>query len=112
MISIDKVGERLTARLNELNNKVAEIDNTLREPDSADSEERAVENEGDEVLEDMGNAALVEISQIQAALERISLDTYGVCTVCHADIDDKRLDSIPYAANCVRCATEMENSHS
>ncbi len=109
MVNVKDVRELLEARLHELTVKVNEIDGTLREPDSADSEERAIENEGDEVLEDMGNAALDEISQINAALKRIDIGTYGKCTLCSNEIDDKRLNALPFAANCVDCATESED---
>jgi len=108
MVHVENVKTALEARLQVLTAKVNEIDSTLREPDDPDVEERAVENEGDEVLEDMGNAALAEISQINAALQRINLGTYGNCTSCGDEIDDKRLAALPFAANCVDCAATSE----
>lgn len=109
MIELDSVRRQLDARLLELTEKAHEIEDTLREPDSADSEERAVENEDDEVLEDMGNAALDEISQIKAALQRIEVGTYGTCTSCGEKIDERRLKALPFTANCIDCASEAEN---
>jgi DnaK suppressor protein len=106
MVNIEDVRSQLEARLDELSAKVHEIDRTLREPDSADSEERAVENEDEEVLEDMGNASLDEIASIHAALERMDLGTYGACTLCHETIDERRLEALPFAARCMACVTE------
>ena len=95
----------LEARLAELKEDVTEIDQTLREPDSQDFEERATENEGDEVLEDLGNAALTEIAQIETALARIEDGTYGECATCGADIAPARLEAVPHAAQCIKCAS-------
>lgn len=110
MMKLDDVRKQFQARLQVLTSKVSEIDHTLREPDSADWEERAVENEDDEVLEDMGNAALEEIVQINAAVQRLDMGTFGKCTSCGEHIDDQRLDALPYAPNCLNCAKEAEAS--
>ncbi len=105
MTSEENIRAGLVARQQELTEKISEIDAMLREPDSADAEDRATENEDDEVLEDIGNVALQEIAQIDAALKRLDLGTFGACTVCHAPIDDKRLEALPYAATCIDCTT-------
>ena len=68
-------------------------------------EERATENEGDEVLEDLGNAALAEIAQIESALSRIGDGTYGECVTCGGDIPEARLKAVPHAAQCMKCAS-------
>ncbi len=101
----EKMKPVLEARLAELKEDVTEIDQTLREPDSQDFEERATENEGDEVLEDLGNAALTEIAQIETALARIEDGTYGECATCGADIAPARLEAVPHAAQCIKCAS-------
>ena len=73
----EKMKPVLEKRLAVLKEEIEDIDQTLREPDSQDFEERATENEGDEVLEDLGNAALTEIAQIQSALARIADGSYA-----------------------------------
>jgi RNA polymerase-binding transcription factor DksA len=107
-MNVDALKSGLEDRLAELTEKIGEIDGALRQADSADSEERATENEDDEVLEDMGNAALVEINQIKAALTRIELGTYGECTHCGTVIDEKRLTAVPFAAHCIECEASAE----
>ncbi|MAO55298.1 MAG: dimethylmenaquinone methyltransferase [Rhodospirillaceae bacterium] len=101
----EKMKPILEARLAELKEDVTEIDQTLREPDSQDFEERATENEGDEVLEDLGNAALTEIAQIETALSRIEDGTYGECATCGAEIAPARIEAVPHAAQCIKCAS-------
>jgi len=108
MINLEKTRELLQERLVELTAKVSEINNELRQPDNADWEERATENEGDEVLEDMGKTALEEINLINSALQRIDMGTYGECTSCGEKIGDKRLKALPFTATCLDCAEEAE----
>ena len=43
--------------------------------------------------------------QIEAALERIEDGRYGRCEECRAKIPEARLDAIPFAALCVKCAS-------
>ncbi|GIW80725.1 MAG: hypothetical protein KatS3mg105_2532 [Gemmatales bacterium] len=48
------------------------------------------------------------LEEIQAALERIDDGTYGKCEDCEHDIPQARLDAIPYARYCVKCARKHE----
>ena len=48
------------------------------------------------------------LGQIESALERIEDGTYGVCEECGVRIPKKRLDAIPFAVMCVRCASQNE----
>jgi RNA polymerase-binding protein DksA len=48
------------------------------------------------------------LDQIEAAIERIENGNYGRCEECGEEIPETRLDAIPYAAECVRCASEQE----
>ena len=45
------------------------------------------------------------LDQIEAALERIEAGSYGRCEKCRAKIPEARLDAIPFAALCVKCAS-------
>ena len=49
------------------------------------------------------------LSAIEAALERLEEGTYGSCEDCGAKIPKARLDAIPYATLCVRCASQRES---
>ena len=104
MLDLDRIRAQLMARLAELATGAKEIDAELREPDSADAEDRAIEQEGDEVLERLGESALREIAAIRAALKRIEAGTHGSCTVCGEPVGEKRLEAVPYAARCITCA--------
>lgn len=48
------------------------------------------------------------LGRIEAALERIEDGTYGVCEECGVKIPKQRLNAIPFAAMCVKCASQYE----
>ena len=98
------IAKALKARLSELTSRVAEIDNELRKPLSADSEDQATDLENQDALGGIEYSGLQEIQQIKEALERIAKGTYGVCAQCGTDIDPKRLRALPNATRCISCA--------
>lgn len=48
------------------------------------------------------------LEAIEAALERIEDGSYGLCEECNVRIPKTRLNAIPYATLCVRCAEQLE----
>ena len=50
------------------------------------------------------------LAQIEAAIKRIEDGSYGRCEECGRKIPKTRLEAIPYAAQCVRCASEEEGN--
>ncbi len=49
------------------------------------------------------------LDQIDGALKRIEDGSYGSCEECGKKIPELRLEAIPYAALCVRCASQEES---
>lgn len=50
------------------------------------------------------------LEAVEQALERIRQRTYGACEECGGVISKKRLEAIPFAALCIRCAEASEGS--
>jgi len=48
------------------------------------------------------------LDQVEAAIYRIEDGSYGRCDECGEQIPKSRLDAIPYAVDCVRCASQQE----
>jgi RNA polymerase-binding transcription factor DksA len=48
------------------------------------------------------------LDRIEAAIERIDDGSYGRCGECG---EKTRLDAVPYAEECVRCASQQEEGH-
>jgi RNA polymerase-binding transcription factor DksA len=97
--------KQLQARLAELNTHLQTIEDALDETPDKDVEERAVEREGDEVLEGLGNAELLELRTIEAALARVAEGEYGYCVDCGDKISEERLDVLPATPKCRKCAS-------
>ena len=95
---------QLLARRDELNVRLGRIERDLDETPNRDAEERAVEREGDEVLEDLGNAGLMELRKIEAALGRIEDGSFGICARCGEEIATERLAAVPHTPFCRDCA--------
>ncbi len=66
--------------------------------DNADQELTLTLLESDETL----------LDQIEAGFHRIENGCYGRCDECGEAIPTPRLDAIPYAAECVRCAPDAQ----
>jgi len=49
------------------------------------------------------------MEDVSAALLRIREGTYGQCQECGREIPPGRLDAVPYAAHCVRCADKLQS---
>ena len=96
--------ELLSARKAYLESSLEEIETTLDTEPSKDFEERATEREGDEVMESLGNAELLELRQVNAALARIDKGEFGVCAACGEDISPARLEIVPHTQKCRNCA--------
>ncbi len=104
MIDLATRKRQLLDRLASLDEKLHEIEDELDRPMPTDFAERASEREEDEVLEGLGNVGLKKQQMIEAALARIDEGEYGYCTHCGAQISEERLDLLPYAPMCGKCA--------
>jgi DnaK suppressor protein len=51
---------------------------------------------------------LKELREIENALNRISMGSYGICDECGNEIELERLNAQPAAIRCISCQTELE----
>jgi RNA polymerase-binding protein DksA len=103
----DLFRKRLAARREELTARRQRVARDLgrqNEPLAADFGDQATQVQNDEVLEAIGDSASRELGAIDAALERIASGRFGFCTGCGDRIEDARLEAVPYAVKCARCA--------
>jgi RNA polymerase-binding transcription factor DksA len=89
---------------------VRDYEGVLREPLDADFAEQASQMEGDEVTANLEHAAILEVEQIKAAVGRIDAGSYGKCKSCGSAINPKRLQALPYATDCIDCASKQSRS--
>jgi DnaK suppressor protein len=73
---------------------------------SFDNRAQALSERNDEFA--MNEHETAELGDIEAALERIQLGTYGHCSDCGKTIPTARLDAYPSAKRCIACQTLTE----
>jgi len=77
------------------------------------SEETNLEEDGTgafmrlQALEQVGSQQIL-ITKINEALHAISKGKYGICDTCGDLINKVRLSVLPFARNCIKCQSEME----
>ncbi len=93
----------LEARVDDISADVKHVD----QPIEQDFAEQATQNENNEVLDYLGNAALLEITLIKQAITRIDNGLYGICEVCGESINSERLTAMPHSCMCIKCASQV-----
>jgi len=99
-----KLKDRLEKRLIELGEAVERREADFAEPLEPDFAEQANQLEDLETSEAMEVAHINEGHQIRAALRRIEEGLYGTCAKCGAAIAAGRLEALPTATLCIKCA--------
>jgi DnaK suppressor protein len=103
-MNIGIIKSTLLERLATLQHRLDRVSADASQPHSNDSSEQAQERENDEVIDQIGNETRASIVKINAALQRMTDDCYGICASCGEDINKQRLNVIPEATHCVNCA--------
>lgn len=107
MTSNETYRKALLSRLAELDSRLHKIESELDEPNSKDWDEAAIETEGNEVLEHLGQSGQDEIARIRAALQRMRDGSYGDCVRCGERISAERLNVLPETPFCKDCAAAI-----
>jgi DnaK suppressor protein len=103
--------KRLLAKQEDLLRSVIKIEQDGREADgeaTQDSADKAANSYTKEFLfkqSDENRRVLVLISE---ALERIRTDTYGLCVACEEEVQQKRLEAVPWARHCLECQEKQD----
>lgn len=85
--------------------RIENVSHDLNSEHSADSAEQVTERENEDVLRHLKEESRLELKQVRSALKRIESGEYGSCTQCGEIISSARLDALPYATLCIRCAS-------
>ncbi len=50
----------------------------------------------------------LKLQLVEQALQRIDQGSYGMCIECEDEIEEKRLEFVPFARFCMECKSELE----
>jgi RNA polymerase-binding transcription factor len=81
---------------------------SLRDAGVGDELDDTLFNEQAEIESQLAQVESRELSRIDAALEKIRQGSYGHCDTCGQTIKVDRLQAVPYATECIRCARAAE----
>jgi DnaK suppressor protein len=103
--------KKLQTRREELMKTIArtqEEGRTADEDPTVDLADKAANSYTKEFLFGMTNTDRTVLNMIDAALKRIQADEYGVCANCQEEMQQKRLEAVPWAKHCISCQEKME----
>jgi DnaK suppressor protein len=101
---VEQIRGRLAQQKAEMQKRVTTIHEHARDPLEQDSAEQAAQLGNVAVVSALESEAIQQISEIEAAMQRLDNGTYGVCFACGEPISEGRLRVRPAATQCLDCA--------
>jgi DnaK suppressor protein len=103
--------KKLTTRRDELLKTIARTEEEGRTADddpTVDLADKAANSYTKEFLFGMTNTDRAILNMIDEALKRIRTNEYGSCLTCQEEMQQKRLEAVPWAKNCISCQEKIE----
>jgi DnaK suppressor protein len=108
---LDYYKKKLTTRREELMKTIARTEEEGRQADddpTVDLADKAANSYTKEFLFGMTNTDRTILNMIDEALKRIKTNEYGLCANCQEEMQQKRLEAVPWAKNCISCQEKIE----
>jgi DnaK suppressor protein len=103
--------KKLQTRREELVKTIARTEEEGRTADddpTVDLADKAANSYTKEFLFGQTNTDRSMLQLIDEALLRIRANSYGTCIQCEDELQQKRLDAVPWAKHCVTCQEKVE----
>ena len=81
---------------------------TADEDPTVDLADKAANSYTKEFLFGQTNHDRVTLQLVDEALARIKVDEFGLCTHCQQEVQQKRLEAVPWARHCITCQEKQE----
>src|SRR6266851_1930471 len=108
---LDYYKKKLLVRREELMKTIARTEEEGRQADddpTVDLADKAANSYTKEFLFGQTNTDRAILQLIDEALLRIRSSKYGTCVECEEELQQKRLEAVPWARYCVSCAEKHE----
>src|SRR6201997_2811587 len=108
---LDYYKKKLVSRREELMKTIARTEEEGRQADddqTVDLADKAANSYTKEFLFGMTNTDRTILNMIDEALKRIKSNEYGLCANCQEEMQQKRLEAVPWAKHCVTCQEKAE----
>jgi DnaK suppressor protein len=103
--------KKLQARREELLKSIARTEEEGRSADddpTVDLADKAANSYTKEFLFGQNNTDRATLQLIDEALERIKNNAFGQCEYCETELQQKRLEAVPWARHCTSCQEKQE----
>jgi DnaK suppressor protein len=81
---------------------------TADDDPTVDLADKAANSYTKEFLFGQTNTDRATLQLVDEALDRIKKGTYGVCENCETELQQKRLEAVPWASLCTACQEKQE----
>jgi len=108
---LDYYKKKLQSKREELLRSIARTEEEGRSADddpTVDLADKAANSYTKEFLFGMNNTDRTTLQQIDEALNRIRNNTFGTCLNCETELQQKRLEAVPWASHCTVCQEKHE----
>jgi len=103
--------KKLLSRRDELVKTITRTEEEGRQADddpTVDLADKAANSYTKEFLFGQTSSDRNMLNLIDEALKRIRGNEYGNCMICHEEMQQKRLEAVPWAKHCIACQEKME----
>lgn len=103
--------KRLVERRQQLLETVSKTEQDGRQADeepTQDIADKATNSYTKEFLFKKSNDDRFILQLVQEAIERLDNGSYGACVACGGEMQQKRLDAVPWARHCIGCQEKQE----
>src|ERR1700686_1898066 len=108
---LDYYKKKLVSRREELMKTIARTEEEGRQADddpTVDLADKAANSYTKGFLFGMTNTDRTILNMIDEALKRIKVNEYGQCANCQEEMQQKRLEAVPWAKHCINCQEKIE----
>ncbi len=108
---VETYRKRLLAKQEELSRLVLKSEQDGREADeeaTQDIADKAANSYTKEFLFHQSDENRRILQLVNEALERAKQGNFGVCVACHEEVQQKRLDAVPWARHCIECQEKQD----
>ena len=103
--------KRLRVKRDELERTVSRVEHDGRRADEEtpqDLADKAANSYTKEFLFGQTNHDRFTLQLVNEGLERMKDNSYGLCVNCHEEVQQKRLEAVPWACHCISCQEKQE----
>lgn len=103
-IDLDRANQSLLQLKEEYETRIDKIDDHTQNPQddlNEHWEDQAISYRQNDMRQNLKQEARQNLIYVENALSRIENGTYGECEVCGEQIEEQRLEALPYATLCM-----------